>query len=153
MLVPPVPPPLEELGQRPFSFYPPILNVAHNEWIYRKASWSDVLVQNTRSNEEIWVPRRYLGAVSPIDEPWMIVGLLKELEYRAGALWAAERRVIEMPRAVNEGPRTREPHRPQALAPVVGIRLENRSDTRAGRVALGGIALGIAGCVLGVSLH
>src|SRR5438132_7972800 len=105
MAVPPMPPPLEQMGQRPFSFYPPISNIVHNEWLYRRATWSEVLVHNTKTNEEIWVPRRFIGAVSRVDEPVMIVGLAKELEYKAGTLWPVERRVIEMPQAVNEGPR------------------------------------------------
>src|ERR1700694_3585824 len=106
MSVPPVPPPLEQLGQRPFSFYPPISNIVHNEWLYRRATWSEVLVQNTKTHEEIWVARRFLGAVSSVgSEPVMIVGLAKELEYKAGTLWPVERRVIEMPRAVNDVPR------------------------------------------------
>jgi hypothetical protein len=154
MSVPPVPPPLESLGQRSFSFYPPILNIVHNEWLYRKANWSEVLVQNTKSLEEIWVPRRYLGAVSSVDEPVMIVGLTKELEFKTGTLWPAQRRVIEMPRAVNEGPRPRTPDleipRP---APVIGIRVEDGAESRIGRLVLGGIALGIVGCVLVVSLY
>lgn len=154
MSVPPVPPPLEQLGNRPFSFYPAILGVLHNEWQYRKASWSEVLVQNTKSLEEIWVPRRYLGSVSSIDEPVMIVGLTKELEYKAGTLWPAERRVIEMPRAVNEGPR---PSAPAPVAPkpaaVIGIRVEGGPESRIGRMVLGGTALAIVSCVLVVSLY
>lgn len=154
MSVPPVPPPLESLGQRPFSFYPPILNVVHNEWIYRKATWSEVLVQNTKSLEEIWVPRRYLGAVSSVDEPIMIVGLTKELEQKAGTLWPAQRRIIEMPRAVNEGPRPHAPQEPSSQpAPVTSIRVENSPESRIGRLVLGGIALGIVGCVLVVSFY
>ncbi len=154
MSAPPVPPRLEQLGQRPFSFYPPILNVVHNEWQYRKASWSEVLVQNTKSLEEIWVPRRFVGGVSQIDEPVMIVGLTKELEYKAGTIWPAERRVIEMPRAVNEGPRPFAPApAPPRSAPVIGIRLEGGTESRIGRLVLGGIALAIAGCVLVVSLY
>ena len=92
---------------RPFSFYPAILNAGHNEWVYRSATWSDVLVRNTKTNEEVSVPRRYLGEISSVDAPVMIVGLLAELEYRAGVVWPAERRVIEMPRAVNDAPRPR----------------------------------------------
>ena len=104
MAVPPIPPPLAQLGRRPFSFYPAILNAGHNEWVYRSATWSDVLVRNTKTNEEVSVPRRYLGEISRVDAPVMIVGLLAELEYRAGVVWPAERRVIEMPRAVNDAP-------------------------------------------------
>ena len=74
MAVPPAPPPLEQLGPRPFSFYPAIGNIAHNEWLYQRATWSEVLIRNTKTAEEIWVPRRLLGEISRIDEPVMIVG-------------------------------------------------------------------------------
>src|ERR1700736_5547388 len=139
MSVPPVPPPLEQLGHRPFSFYPPIANIVHNEWIYRRATWSEVLVQNTKTNQEIWLARRFLGAVSSVDEPVMIVGLAKELEYKAGTLWPLERRVIEMPRAVNDAPRPAAPEPAAPPARVVGIRLESSAESRIGRMILGGI--------------
>jgi hypothetical protein len=152
MAVPPIPPPLAQLGRRPFSFYPAILNAGHNEWIYRSATWSDVLVRNTKTNEEVSVPRRYLGEISSVDAPVMIVGLLAELEFRAGVVWPAERRVIEMPRAVNDIPRPRLAQSQAARAPVVGIRLEGERTSRVGKVAVGGVALGVAGCVLAISL-
>src|SRR6266404_8988564 len=100
MSVQPIPPPLEHLGQRPFSFYPPILNIEHNEWIFRRATWSEILVSNTKTSAEVWVSRRYLGDISRVEEPVMILGLNKELEYKTGQLWPAQRRVIEIPRAV-----------------------------------------------------
>ena len=152
MAVPPIPPPIAQLGSQPFSFYPAILNAGHNEWIYRGATWSDVLVRNTKTNEEISVPRRYLGEISRVDAPVMIVGLLAELECRAGMVWPAERRVIEMPRAVNDAPRPRLARSPAVRAAVVGIRLESERTSRVGRVVVGGVALGLAGCVLAISL-
>src|SRR5260370_37758955 len=130
MAVPPVPPPIAQLGARPFSFYPAILNIQHNEWIYQGATWSEVLVRNTRTEDEISVPRRYLGEISLVDEPVMIVGLIKELEYKAGVVCPAERRVIEMPRAVNENVRPRA----AALAPVVGIRLADCGERPFGNI-------------------
>jgi hypothetical protein len=151
MAVPPIPPPLAQLGGRPFSFYPAILNAGHNEWIYRGATWSEVLVRNTKTNEEVSVQRRYLGEISRVDAPVMIVGLLAELEYRSGAVWPVERRVIEMPRAVNDAPRPRVA-RPPADGVVVGIRLESDSNSRVGKLVLGGVALGVAGCALAISL-
>src|ERR1700723_2654434 len=152
MAVPPIPPPLAQLGRRPFSFYPAILDAGHNEWVYRSATWSDVLVRNTKTNEEVSVPRRYLGEISSVDAPVVIVGLLAELEYRAGVVWPAERRVIEMPRAVNDAPRPRIAQAPVGGAVVVGIRLEGDSNSRVGKLVLGGVALGVAGCVLAISL-
>jgi hypothetical protein len=152
MAVPPIPPPLAQLGRRPFSFYPAILNAGHNEWVYRNATWSDVSVRNTKTNEEVSVPRRYLGEISRVDAPVMIVGLLAELEYRAGVVWPAERRVIQMPRAVNDVPRPRLAQSAANRAPVVGIRLESERTSRVGRVVVGGVAIGVAGCVLAISL-
>jgi hypothetical protein len=101
----PIPPPLEPMSRRPFSFFPPILNIEHNEWRFRKATWSEVLVANAKSDLEIWIPRRLLGGVSSVDDPVMIVGLVKELEYRAGSVWPHERRVLEMPAPASEAPR------------------------------------------------
>lgn len=152
MAVPPIPPPLAQLGRRSFSFYPAILNAGHNEWVYRSATWSDVLVRNAKTNEEVSVPRRYLGEISRVDAPVMIVGLLAELEYRAGVVWPAARRVIEMPRAVNDAPRPWLKQSALAPAPVVSIRLEGDRTSRVGKVVVGGVALGVAGCVLAISL-
>jgi len=152
MAVPPIPPPLAQLGRRAFSFYPAILNAGHNEWVYRSATWSEVMVRNTKTNEDVSVPRRYLGEISRVDAPVMIVGLMAELEYRAGAVLPAERRVIEMPRAVNESPRPRLAQSAAVRAPVVGIRLENERTSRVGKVAAGGVAIGVAGCLLAISL-
>ncbi len=153
MPVPPAPPPIAQLGRRPFSFYPAILNIQHNEWLYREATWPEILVQNTKTHEEIWVPRRYWGAISRVEAPVMIVGLTKELEYRAGAVWPATRRVIEMPRAVNENTwRPRVQHQTEP-APVIGIRLDTRAGSRTGRWLLAGGALSLAACVLVVSFY
>jgi len=152
MAVPPIPPPLAQLGRRRFSFYPAILNAKHNEWVYQSATWADVLVRNTKTNEEISIPRRYLADISRVDEPVMIVGLLKELEYRAGAVWPAERRVIEMPLAVNDSPRLRPLESSGVPAEVVAIRLDSGVESRLGKVAFAGVALGVVGCVLAISL-
>ena len=121
---PPIPPLHEPLVHRPFSFYPPILNIAHNEWRLRRSTWSELMVVNVKTGEEVWIPRRFLGEISRVDEPVMIVGLLKELEYKGGSVWPHERRVIEMPRAVNQGPAPPPPARTETTAPVVGIRAE-----------------------------
>src|SRR5437762_11725418 len=111
MPIPPIPPPLESLANRSFSFYPAILNIEHNEWLYRKATWSEVLVTNAKTGEDLWIPRRFLGEISRIDDPVVSVGLNKELQYRGGAVWPYQRRVIQMPPAVNAQP-------PSAPAPT-----------------------------------
>src|ERR1035441_7631292 len=97
MASPPIPPQLDRLITRPFSFYPPIVGVEHNEWLYKKASWSEILVVNCKNGEEIWISRRYVGDVSRVDDPVLIVGLKYELEYKGGMVVPLQRRVIEMP--------------------------------------------------------
>src|SRR5262249_21414220 len=105
--VPPIASPLRELGSSPFSFYPPIVNVEHNEWIFRRATWSEIHVVNTKTSEELAIPRHFVGEVSLVGEPVIIVGLTKEIEYREGAVYPYVRRVIEMPRAGKGTPRMR----------------------------------------------
>ncbi len=87
----------ESLGGRAFSFYPPIVGIEHNEWEFQEARWSEVLVKNSKTCAEVWIPRNYLGEVSKVDEPVMIVGLKRELEFKSGSIWPHTRRVIEMP--------------------------------------------------------
>jgi hypothetical protein len=144
-----LPNPLLELGPRRFSFYPPIRNVVHNEWQFRHATWSEIVVVNTRSGEEAFIPRASLGEISIIDHPVVIVGLRRELEWREGAVYPHRRPVIEFPlaMAVNDNrPVAAEPRR---LAPVVNIRLEPRSATRKGTKMAVAIMLGaIASLVL-----
>jgi hypothetical protein len=145
--VPSIPTPLSQLGNCPFSFYPPIVNVEHNEWIFRGATWNEIQVVNTKNSIELWVPRHFVGEMSMVGEPVVIVGLMKELEYRAGAVYPHIRRVIEMPRAVNDSLRPRiRPAEPARPAAVVGIRLEPR-ESRAGRVLLVTIAAGVLACI------
>jgi hypothetical protein len=143
---------LETLGNRPFSFYPPILGIEHNEWHFRKATWSEILVVNSRSAAEIWIPRRYLGEISRVDEPVVIVGLNKELEFKGGAVWPYQRRVIEMPVAVGDTRRMPVAEPPQP-GPVVGISLDNSTESRIGRMIVGALLTGIVACVVIVTAY
>jgi hypothetical protein len=139
---------LTELRHGRFSFYPAIVGVHHNEWILRRATWTDILVANAKTSEEIWIPRRFVGEVSSIEAPFRIVGLVKELEYREGAVLPHRRSVIEMPRAVNDFSRS---SLRSALyggpAGVVAIRAELNSESRFWRVLRGSIAAGILICL------
>src|SRR5947207_10249518 len=153
----PVPLPPESLAylQRgPFSFYPAIVGIERNEWILRRASWTEVQVANTKSGDELWIPRRFVGELARVEAPVLIVGLLKELEYREGALIPHRRRVIEMPRAVNAGavasdvsPLSEAAPEPQRRAPVVAIRTELEPASRSHRLFRGSVALGILACI------
>lgn len=148
-----LPTPLDQLRHCPFSFYPPIVHIEHNEWRYRRATWGEIQVINTKTGTELWVPRRFVGEVSLVGEPVMIVGLLKELEYREGVVAPHVRRVIEMPRAVNDSPRAPaqrwigDETRAQRPADVVGIRIETPRESRAGRIVFGTVAAGLLACV------
>lgn len=140
-------PSLEHLAARRFSFYPPILNVEHNEWLYRKATWSEALVVNCKTANEIWIPRRFIGEVSRVDDPVLIVGLNRELEYRSGAVWPHQRRVIEMPAAVGAPPLAGiDEGADRAAAPppsMAGMRLESGTDVRMLKLVGGAVALAI----------
>src|ERR1700722_17744292 len=150
---PPIPPPLEALRNRPFSFYPAILDIEHNEWRYRKATWSEVLVVNARTGQEIWIPRRFLGEISRIEDPVVIVGLVRELEYKSGAVWPHQRRVIEMPMAVGAAPQAAARPLKREPAPVVGIRLESKTDSNIFRMVGGALVVGIVAAYFVVNFY
>ncbi|MEO8373480.1 MAG: hypothetical protein ABI806_30125 [Candidatus Solibacter sp.] len=152
MASPPIPPQLDHLITRPFSFYPPIVAIEHNEWLYRKASWSEILVVNCKTSEEIWISRRYVGEVSRVDDPVLIVGLVRELEYKGGMVVPYQRRVIEMPVAVGGNPSS--PSGPERPAPglIVGIRMSSVQDKRVFRLIGAAVTLAILLYVLAVTL-
>ena len=139
MAAPPLPPRLEALGERQFSFYPPIVNIDHNEWTYKDANWSEVLVHNTKSDLELWIPRAYVGEISKIDEPVMIVGLKRELEYKSGAVWPYLRRVLEMPANPVTAASNARPSEPSAPSTFSTMRLDSGAESRIGKMI--GIAL------------
>jgi hypothetical protein len=149
----PIPPPFEHLEGRRFSLYPPIRNITSNEWTYRHATWSEIVIRHTATKRDLWIPRRFLGEASRLDSPVVVIGLNEQLEFRDGAVWPIRRRVLEMPIAVGENPRPR-PEQPH-LAPVIGIRLEPRTESRASRLVGGAVALGVLGClaIVGYSLE
>jgi hypothetical protein len=153
MSLPPIPPQLEHLGIRPFSFYPAILHIDHNEWLFRKATWSEVLVVNCKSGEEIWIPRRFLGEVSRVEDPVLIVGLNKELEYKGGSVWPVQRRVIEMPLAVGGGaPLGAADQVRSEPAPMIGIRIAPTTENRIFRLIAGALVAAILLCLGVISL-
>jgi hypothetical protein len=128
---------------RSFSLYPPILGIAHNEWRFRRASWSEFVVVNTHSGEEACIPRSFVGDVSA-NAPTIIVGLRREMEWRDGIAVPYRRPVVELPIAVNDFAPTpaREP-RPAHPAPVISIRLESRPPVKTGRKAVVVVMLGV----------
>ena len=131
---------------RSFSFYPPILGIVHNEWRFRRATWSEFVVVNTHSGEEACIPRSFVGDVSA-NAPTVIVGLKREMEWRDGLAVPYRRPVVELPLAVNDvngfaPPASREA-RSSRPAPVVSIRLESRPPVKTGRKAVVFVMLGV----------
>ena len=142
------PNPLLELGPRRFSFYPSIRNIEHNEWQFRRATWSEIVVVNTRTGEEALIPRACLGEISIIDDPVVIVGLRRELEWREGAVFPHRRPVIEFPLAMAVNDSRAATAEPSRLAPVVNIRLEPRPATRKNTRMAVAIMLGAVGSLV-----
>lgn len=124
---------------RSFSLYPPILGVAHNEWRFRRATWSEFIIVNTHSGEEACIPRSFIGDVSA-NAPTVIVGLRREMEWRDGLAVPYRRPVVELPVAVNDFVPAARHSRP---APVVNIRLESRAPAITGRKAVVFVMLGM----------
>jgi hypothetical protein len=143
MSAPLVPSPLDYIGLRRFAFYPPIKNFEPNEWLLGTGSWTDVQVVNSSTGSEMWIPRQYIGAVSESNEPLLVVGLTKELEYRAGNLEPRVKCVIEMPQTTSKFPKRRfkKKRRRAGPAPVIGIRVEDCADSSNKALAALGIAL------------
>ena len=155
MSIAPLPTPLHDLGGRRFSFYPPIRNLGPNEWLFRRATWSECVVMNARSGEEVWIPRMFLGEVSLIDEPVvdapaMVVRLNRELEWKGGAILPRQRRVIQFPVLPNPNPVAdpRSPADAASLAPVVCIRLEPKPEVRAWKWIGVAVVLGAVACTI-----
>lgn len=119
---PPVPE-LDDLLHRAFSFYPPIVGIEHNEFLLKSGTWSEMLVENTKTHEELWIPRRFFGALSKVDDPVIIVGLNRELEYKSGSVWPFERKVLDMPappKPIGAAPPPSSSPEPSALGRIMG---------------------------------
>ena len=141
---------LEGLGERHFSFYPAIVNVEHNEWILRRASWSEILISNAKTGLELWIPRRFVGEVSSVDEPVVIVGLNKELEFKAGAVWPRHRRLISMPRAGS--PFVSSGAKPEDRPHISGGRPAAGPEAKVSRLIGGVLLVGVALIVMVVAV-
>ena len=151
----PVAPQLEQLGDRRFSFFPPIIGVEHNEWTFGESNWSEISVRNAKSDAEIWIPRAYIGEVSKVEEPVMIVGLRRELEYKGGLLSPHARRVLTMPgNPVASAPRVpgELPPAESGLSIKAALRSSGGSDGRMGKLLATALLVGLVLTVIGVTL-
>ena len=132
---------LDELGERSFSFYPPIVNIEHNEWRFLRGSWSEVLVRNPKGEVEVWIPRSYVGEISRVEAPVMIVGLRRELEYKGGTVWPYARRIVEMPRPLQLQVSAAPPGKSEEKhEPIASFRREGGAESFIGRLIFGVLA-------------
>jgi hypothetical protein len=152
MASPPIPPQLEHLSTRPFSFFPAIVGVEHNEWLYRNANWSEILVVNCRTGAEVWISRRYVGEVARVEDPILIVGLTRELEYKSGMIVPFQRRVIEMPLAVGGAPLTAAEEKSLPPASIVGIRTSSPQDRFIFKLIGAAVLIALVAYILAVNL-
>ena len=134
---------LEALQGRRFSFYPAIHGIGHNEWTLLDSTWSEVQVRNGLSGQEFWIPKRHLGSVSSSDEPVLILGLQRDLEFRAGGVFPRRPLVTEIPST----PAARQP--PAAPAPEPKQRLLPSSDARLLRLLAVAIGVALLASVIG----
>jgi len=139
----------EALRGRPFSFYPAIRNVEYNEWTCVRETWSEILALNSKTGQELWIPRQYLGQISSAEAPVVIVGLRQELEMKGGSVWPYQRTVLEMPAPPRPG--TRAASSPPALAPA-RPRLDPHTEKKLGILIAAVLAIGLAACLLVVAV-
>jgi hypothetical protein len=131
------------LERRPFAFQPPIGGIEHNEWLLQRSTWTELEVLNTHTWEAVLVPARYVSGIRRGGDGSQTVVLIEALECRHGRVLPVRRGVLEM-RPARETPVARRQGRP---APVVGIRLEEPSESRARRALRGSIAVGFLACL------
>jgi hypothetical protein len=153
MSIAPLPATLEHLRGRRFSFYPAIRNIGRNEWLYRRATWSECIVANLGTGEELAIPRIFMGEASIVEEPApgepaTVVELHRELEWRAGSILPSERRVVELPVTVE--PDEEPASRPQTghRAQVINIRLETKTEPGASKWIGVAMVLGAVACAI-----
>jgi hypothetical protein len=135
---------VEALQGRSFSFYPAIRNIEHNEWTLEEENWSELHVANRKSGHRIWIPRNYVGSISSSDSPVLIVGLNRELEFKAGAVWPYRRTVIEMPAP---RPRPAAEADEDAMSPDPPSGRLDAAESKVGRFLAGSVIIGLLACL------
>ena len=151
MSAPLVPSPLDYVGRRRFSFYPPIRNAEPNEWLLGTGSWAEVQVVNAQTGLQLWVPRQYVGGVSDQIDLHLVVELTKELDYGKNGVSPRVKRVIEMPVVGNVAGRFLNRRRSDGPAPVVAIRLqadEPAKDRFFSKVVLAAVVVSVLAALL-----
>ena len=135
---------MPELVQGRFRFTPAIAGIEHNEWSLSRSTWPEIVVTNTRTQQEIAIPRRFVGGIFETKSGRQLA-LLKELESSGGRVRPRRRGVIEM----RGGPDPDRPRwsRPQPGGGVVAIRVEPAAASPVRRILRGSVALGFVACL------
>jgi len=147
MSAPLTPAPLPELAYSRFRFVPAIAGAEHNEWTLRRATWTEMVVVNVLTGQELAIPRRFLGRVFETENSVRDVRLIEDLECAGGRARPVRRGVIEMrPRVEADIPPWLR-SRPVERASVVTIRTEAPNGSRMRRALRGSIAVGFVACL------
>jgi hypothetical protein len=131
--------PHEALSGRRFAFYPAIRNIEHNEWTLEGETWSEIQAKNVETGQEIWIPRNHLGEVSSSDSPVLIVGLKRELIYKAGSIVPFRSPLVEMPGKAAPRPPAAETPEPEPPPPHRESSTEARTFSLIGKALLIGL--------------
>ena len=140
-------PSLDLLSGRRFSFYPAIRGIEHNEWSLTSETWSEILVANAETNLELWVPRKYVSGISSSDSPVLIVGLNRELQLQAGAVWPYREKIVSIP---DRRPAAEREPTASVAGPRAPSRSSSPSESQLGRFIGVALAVGVLACVLAV---
>lgn len=160
-----IPAPLPELSRTRFAFEPPISGAGHNQWVLRRASWTELTATNTKSGREVTISRRWvvgihfadtaeqpginLAGTHPLDAT---VNLSQELELAAGRVVPLRRRVLEMPNPAtriltDKAELDRARRGEEWKAPIIAIRVESESSSRLRKLLKGSIAVGFVALI------
>lgn len=159
-----IPAPLPELSRTRFAFEPPISGAGHNQWVLRRASWTELTATNTKTGREVTISRRWVVGIRFADtaEPGInlagthhldaTVNLSQELELAAGRVVPLRRRVLEMPspaaRVLTDKADLERTRRSEDWkAPIIAIRVESESSSRLRKLLKGSIAVGFVALI------
>jgi hypothetical protein len=116
-----------------------------------RGAWSEILVHNPKMGLEIWIPRAWLGEISKIEEPVMIVGLKREIEYSGGAVFPHTRRVLSMPK-INVAAPAPPNEVPRAPTTRENLRMDSSAESSIGKLIAGVLIGGIVVALIFVAV-
>ena len=146
-------------------FEPPISGAGHNQWVLRRASWTELTATNTKTGREVTISRRWVVGIRFADTAEhagidlvrhhsldATVTLNQELELTAGRVVPLRRRVLEMPHPASRVPTDkadleRARRGEDWQAPIVAIRVESETSSRLRKLLKGSVAVGFVALI------